>query len=475
MAITSTYPIIVPKLTDLIVGTQTYTAEDPVLNNPTRNFTVQSIADLVSSPGTANTIAMFSTSGLTDSLITQAGSSITVAGDIKASGAIIDSGTTTLANLTLKSLNSGYGGGGVIDIMGGPQDFVRYETNVKLGGGTTVASQVYDMNGDGWTWDGNMQTGVNTGTSYNFKSGGSSQMVIFNNNVGIGITNPSAPLHVVGSTLINGSLYFGDNTTTDPSIFNYANSLHLYAAAGNQIDLGGGIGNRQNNVRIGNGSLHISSGLTALGNTILGDDDTTTVTIESILNLQGPIKDSAGNLGSNGQVLISTANSSVFWGATSGTGTVTSVDLSTNISAFTVAANPITSAGTITLNLNGGTAGQFLRQDGNWATPAGGGGAVDSVNGATGVVSLDTGDITENTNLYYTEARVSANTDVAANTAKDGITTVQATDITNSVKNDTDTYTSTPPVTKIITLTQAEYNAIVSGGTPNVNTLYIII
>ena len=90
------------------------------------------------------------------------------------------------------------------------------------------------------------------------------------------------------------------------------------------------------------------------------------------------------------------------------------------------------------MNLNGGTAGQFLRQDGNWATPAGGGGAVDSVNGATGVVSLDTGDITENTNLYYTEARVSANTDVAANTAKDGITTVQATDITNSVKNDTE-------------------------------------
>ena len=85
---------------------------------------------------------------------------------------------------------------------------------------------------------------------------------------------------------------------------------------------------------------------------------------------------------------------------------------------------------------------------------------------------LNTGDITENTNLYYTEARVSANTNVAANTAKVGITTAQATDITNSVKNDTDTYTSTPPVTKIITLTQAEYTAIT---TPDVNTLYIII
>ena len=60
-------------------------------------------------------------------------------------------------------------------------------------------------------------------------------------------------------------------------------------------------------------------------------------------------------------------------GGGGGTGTVTSVDLSTDISAFVVAANPITSAGTITLNLNGGTAGQFLRQDGTWATVLNGG------------------------------------------------------------------------------------------------------
>ena len=46
-------------------------------------------------------------------------------------------------------------------------------------------------------------------------------------------------------------------------------------------------------------------------------------------------------------------------------------------------------------------------------------GDVNSVNGQTGTVVLDSDDITEgSTNQYYTEAKVSANTSVAANTAK---------------------------------------------------------
>ncbi len=63
---------------------------------------------------------------------------------------------------------------------------------------------------------------------------------------------------------------------------------------------------------------------------------------------------------------------------------------------------------------------------------------VNSVNGQTGVVSLDTDDISEgSTNLYYTEARVSANTDVAANTAK-----VSA---SGSIDTHSDVDTSTSP------------------------------
>jgi hypothetical protein len=75
---------------------------------------------------------------------------------------------------------------------------------------------------------------------------------------------------------------------------------------------------------------------------------------------------------------------------------------------------------------------QYARQSEGWSVVSGGG-AVDSVNGATGTVVLDTDNINEGTtNLYYTEARVSANSNVALNTAKVGITSQQATDITNN-------------------------------------------
>lgn len=94
--------------------------------------------------------------------------------------------------------------------------------------------------------------------------------------------------------------------------------------------------------------------------------------------------------------------------------------------------------GTVTLGLLNldnvgadGNSGEVLTTDGqgNFTfEPAGGGeGIVTSVNTKTGAVTLDTDDIDEgDNNLYYTEARVSANTDVVANTAKVGITTEQA-------------------------------------------------
>jgi len=83
--------------------------------------------------------------------------------------------------------------------------------------------------------------------------------------------------------------------------------------------------------------------------------------------------------------------------STNSGGTVTSVGYTSDIAAFVVGGQPITGAGILTLNLNGGTAGQFLQQDGNWATPAGGGGTVTSVtpqaNGVDGTAITAAGNI----------------------------------------------------------------------------------
>ena len=81
--------------------------------------------------------------------------------------------------------------------------------------------------------------------------------------------------------------------------------------------------------------------------------------------------------------------------ASGGGGTVTSVGLSTDIAAFQVGSSPITSNGTIELNLSGGTAGQFLRQDGNWATiPGGNVGTVTSISTEVTPVVANSIDVT---------------------------------------------------------------------------------
>ena len=114
-------------------------------------------------------------------------------------GVIIDSGTSTQALLTLKGDASSYGGGGQINIIGGSQDYLYYATNINRSPGTLEAREKYEMYSHTWTWDGNMgSTAAQPYTSYDFKSQGSSQMVIYNNNVGIGTTNPGDKLVVQG-------------------------------------------------------------------------------------------------------------------------------------------------------------------------------------------------------------------------------------------------------------------------------------
>jgi len=102
----------------------------------------------------------------------------------------------------------------------------------------------------------------------------------------------------------------------------------------------------------------------------------------------------------------------------------------TNPSSFTsnlgIVQSVTSNVGTLQINANG-----VLN------VPPTAGAPVDSVNGAVGVVDLNTGDIPENTNLYYTEARVSANTDVAANTLKISFDNTSSTRLANTSGNNT--------------------------------------
>ena len=128
-------------------------------------------------------------------------------------GVIIDSGTSAQAKLTLKGDGSAYGGGALIDVIGGSSDYMAYGLNVKRSPNTMEAINLYDMANSRWTWDGNIGvTRAQPYTSYDFKTQGSSQMVIYNNNVGIGVTAPSQKLHVNGSARVTGAYYDSSNS-----------------------------------------------------------------------------------------------------------------------------------------------------------------------------------------------------------------------------------------------------------------------
>jgi len=75
-------------------------------------------------------------------------------------------------------------------------------------------------------------------------------------NVGIGTTSPSQKLHVVGSGYFqNGNVSVGSTSNT---MFNYISTFVIVAGGGQTIALGGGPGNVNNNVLIGNGNLSVS-------------------------------------------------------------------------------------------------------------------------------------------------------------------------------------------------------------------------
>ena len=170
--------------------------------------------------------------------------------------------------------------------------------------------------------------------------------------------------------------------------------------------------------------------------------------VDGSARVTGGYYDSSNSQGTSGQVLSSTGSGTTWVTPTSGgTGTVTSVSGTGTVSGLTLTGT-VTSSGDLTL---GGTL------------------ALTSANVTTG---LGFTPYNATNPAGYTDLTLgtTSSTALAGNTTT--ISSPQAQAIATSVRFDTDNFVSTPPVNKIITLTQAEYTAIT---TPNVNTLYIII
>ena len=104
----------------------------------------------------------------------------------------------------------------------------------------------------------------------------------------------------------------------------------------------------------------------------------------------------------------------------------------------------------------------------------GDGGSVDSVNGQTGEVILDSDDISDvgKTNQWDKEVTITGSgaTTVTGNYPSFTVSS-PAVNTDNFITNANDTYSSVSKVTDIITLTQAEYDGL----TPDENAIYIIV
>ena len=144
------------------------------------------------------------------------------------------------------------------------------------------------------------------------------------------------------------------------------------------------------------------------------------------LKLDGELLDQFNSPGANGMILQSlklgpTNPQGINW-VSAGQIVVTGIQENNNtafidVTATGLGAGYVTGPITISAELSAGgtpTNTTFLRGDNTWAVPAQ---LVTSVNTQVGAVILDTDDIAEGTNLYFTEARTSSNADVLANTA----------------------------------------------------------
>jgi hypothetical protein len=392
-------------------GAATYSSG--VLNVP--NYTIAGLGG-ISGSGTNNYLPKFtSATSIGNSIIAESAGLVTVYGDGQVYKGQAGSGLTSFyitnddntfgnrheTKISTQALGSGLGRT-IIQAASYNTSTNRGELAILTESGANFVANI----GTIITGSDNAFSLYNTIFTENIRLNTGGDSFLMGTNVGIGLLLPTEKLHVSGNAIVTGTL------TANTIVKSGGTASQILAANGSVITAG--------------------SNITISGGTI---STTGIVSTSTTITINGTTQDLSAN-------------------RTYSVGTVTSVALSVP-TGLSVTGSPITSSGTIAISLTAGYSIPTSLSQSNWdlayndkinsASVTGtttktltlnqqDGGtitaswtdnntdAVTSVFGRTGVVVAVSGDyntsqVTENTNLYYTEARVNANSNVAANTA----------------------------------------------------------